>query len=191
MTASTAGNDELLLKPTSYPPQSMPDHCKQEASGSITGGGSHPATATATLPPLTADIVQPVQGVADASVISPNSSMAEPVARSSSGTGDVPQPSLYPLCTMPDHRVQEASGSITGGANHPTIGTGTSSTLQHHTATDIVQDVADTSLNSPRAEPAAQSRSSSGTGDVPQPDEGITVSSVLSDSAVIRPDYIC
>ena len=91
------------------------------------------------------------------------------------------------LCRMPDHDLQDVNGSPSGVANHST--TATSSTLPLHTATGIVQGIIVTSLNSSTAEPIAQS--SSGTGSAPRPDEGITVSSMLFDSAVIRPDYIC
>jgi hypothetical protein len=116
------------------------------------------------------------------------------------------QPASYPICMTPDHCIQEASGSTTGGASHSTITAspislsvspvGDVPDVQHvptldpssHATTIIVQGIADTSLTSSMAQPIT--RPPSGTGDVARPDEGFTANSTVFDPAVIRSDYI-
>jgi hypothetical protein len=113
------------------------------------------------------------------------------------------QPASYPLCMMPDHHpkstthTQEVSGSTTVGASQTfTTASSISSPgdvpdMSHHTATGmgITQRIAETSIMIPStAEPVTQSPSST-SGDQP-PDEGITVSSIVFDSPVIRSDCI-
>ena len=94
----------------------------------------------------------------------------------------------YPLSKMPDHRIQEGGGSITSGVNHST--TATSPTLPPHHPTSTVQSVNDTSLTSSLSMVESITRSPSGTGDAPRLNEEIIVSSMVFDSAAIRPDYI-
>jgi hypothetical protein len=112
------------------------------------------------------------------------------------------KPASYPLCIIPDHHPtstthrQKASGNTTGGASQ-TITTASSIPspggdvldVSHHTATGMgrTQGVANTCIPS-MAEPVTQFPSST-SGDRP-PDEGITVSSMVFDSPVIRSDCI-
>jgi hypothetical protein len=109
----------------------------------------------------------------------------------------------YPLCMVPDHHLksathtQEASASTTLSASQ-TITTaspilsesppGDVLDVSHHTATGMgTQSIAETCVPS-IAEPIAQSPSST-SGDQP-PDEGITVSSMVFNSLMIRSDCI-
>jgi Family of unknown function (DUF6535) len=126
------------------------------------------------------------------------------------------QPASYPICMMSDHRnltshIQEGGGSTTGEASHSTItaspallsksSPGDVLDVPQHVptldpspssgrhdpivaATVIVQGIVDTSLSSSMAQPIT--RSPSGTGDALRPDEEITVSFTIFDSAVIR-----
>ena len=85
----------------------------------------------------------------------------------------------YPLSEMPDHRIQEDDGSITGEGNRSTADAATSPTLP--------PPPPPTSLTS---SPPAITRSLSETGDALRTNEETIVSSMVIDSAAIRPDYI-
>jgi len=117
-------------------------------------------------------------------------------------------------CSLTTH-IQEAGGSTTCGASHSATTTSpiflfessphhvpTPEPSSHsapsgrhslpitspHTATGIVQGITDTSVTSSMTQCLAWCPS--GTGDAPRPDKGMTVSSALFYSGVIRSDYI-
>jgi hypothetical protein len=132
-------------------------------------------------------ILSQTRGLYDALVALPDTHAA--LRASTAGEdGFLRQRASYSLSKMPDHRIQEGGGSITGGGNHST--TATSPTFPPHPATSTVQSITDTSLTSSPTMVESITRSPSITGDAPRLNEEIIVSSMVFDSAAIRPDYI-
>ena len=132
------------------------------------------------------DILSQTRGLYDA-LVALSDTHATLTASATGEDGFLHQRASYPLRKMPDHCIQEGGGSITGAENHSA--TATSPTIPPHPPTSTVQGITVTSLTSSPSMVQPITQSLSETGDAPQPSEE-NVSSMVSDFAAIRPDYI-